>query len=131
MTTLRLNATLRFSPLVAAALAFLIAILAVANLAAAHVVQVTTAVDLTDIRSPHDFERALQAAVEQAAHDAIAFEPTVVALTGARVLGDRVLVSVLFADEDGKAMLESLGAGGDPSDDDGLDRDVQHTKITI
>jgi len=48
-------------------------------------VQVTTAIDIADVKSPHEFERALRAAVEKAAHEAIAFEPSVVALTGVRM----------------------------------------------
>src|SRR5262249_20889755 len=69
-------------------------------------------------------------AVEEAANEAIAFEPAVVALTGVRVVGDRVLVGVLFADEAGKEMLDSLGQGGG---DQGTDEDqpVQPTKIEI
>ena len=98
------------------------------RLAAAHVVQVTTAIDIADVKSPHEFERALQAAVEQAANEAIAFEPAVVALTGMRIIGDRVLVGVLFADEAGKEMLEALGQAGDDATDD---VDVRPTKIDI
>src|SRR5260370_30768015 len=99
-TSLRLSRSHhRLSPILVAGLAFLIAMFMVASRAAAHVVQVTTAIDIADVKSPHEFERALQAAVEQAAHEAIAFEPTMVALTGVRVIGDRVLVGVLFADD--------------------------------
>jgi len=128
MTTIRLSAHHRLSPILVAGLAFLIALLAVASLAAAHVVQVTTAIDITDVKSPHDFERALQAAVETAVKEAIAFEPSVVAVTGVRVIGDRVLVGVLFADEDGKAMLEALGEADGAGDDD---LPVKTTAITI
>ena len=129
MTSLRLSTYQhRVSPILVAGLAFLIAMFVVASLAAAHVVQVTTAIDIADVKSPHEFERALQAAVEQAANEAIAFEPTVVALTGLRVIGDRVLVGVLFADDAGKEMLEALGQGGDDATDD---VDVRPTKIDI
>jgi hypothetical protein len=126
MTTLRL-------PILVAGFAFLVAMLGVPNLAAAHVVQVTAAIDISDIQSPHDFERALQEKVEEAASEAIAFEPAVVALTGMRVIGDQVLVGVLFADEDGKAMLESLAQGmdRDRNDDGSDDAGVQPTKIQI
>ena len=127
MTTIRLSTHHhRLTPIFVAGLAFLIALLAVANLAAAHVVQVTTTIDIADVKSPHDFERALEAAVETAAKEAIRFEPAVVALTGMRLIGDHVLVGVLFADEAGKAMLEALGqadADEEPA--------VQTTKITI
>jgi len=130
MTTLRLSTHHhRLSPILAAGLAFLLAMLAVANLAAAHVVQVTTAIDIADVKSPHEFEQALEAAVEKAANEAIAFEPSVVALTGMRIIGDRVLVGVLFADDAGKEMLEALGRGGGNDADDDLD--VRPTKIDI
>jgi len=129
MTTLRLSTPHhRLSPILVAGLASLIALLAVANLAAAHVVQVTTAIDIAEVKSPHEFERALQAAVEKAANEAIAFEPSVVALTGMRIIGDRVLVGVLFADEDGKEMLEALGRDGNDAADD---LDVRPTRIDI
>ena len=129
MSTRKLSTHHRPSPSFVAGLALAVALLAVANLAAAHVVQVTTAIDIGDVNSPHDFERALQAAVEEAATDAIAFEPAVVALTGMRVIGDRVLVGILFADEAGKEMLEGLvqGGGGDDTDD----AVVKPTKIEI
>jgi hypothetical protein len=52
-----------------------------------------------------------------------------VALTGVRVIGDHVLVGVLFADDAGKEMLEALGQGGD--DAPGGDVDVRPTKIDI
>jgi hypothetical protein len=129
MTSLRLSTDhYRLSPILVAGLAFLTAMFVMASLAAAHVVQVTTAIDIADVKSPHEFERALQDAVEQAANGAIAFEPAVVALTGVRVVGDRVLVGVLFADEAGKEMLEALGQGGDDATDD---VDVRPTKIDI
>src|SRR6267143_1005554 len=122
MTSLRLSTYQhRVSPILVAGLAFLIAMFVVASLAAAHVVQVTTAIDIADVKSPHEVERALQAA-----NGAIAFEPTVVALTGVRVIGDHVLVGVLFADDAGKEMLEALGQGGDDATDD---VDVRPTKI--
>ena len=82
------------------------------------------------MNSPHDFEQALAAAVEDAANEAIGFEPAVVALTGMRIVGDRVLVGILFADEAGKEMLEGLaqGAGDEQPDEDSI---VKPTKIEI
>src|SRR5215470_19782643 len=112
-------------------LAFVLATLVIASVASAHVVQVTTAIDIADIKSPHDFERALQDAVEDAAKGAIAFEPAVVALTGMRIVGDRVLVGVLFADEAGKQMLEGLGQGTDESDTPDGDQPGTSTKTEI
>ena len=131
MTSLRLSTDRRLMPMFVAGFAFLVAVFAVANLASAHVVQVTTAIDIADIKSPHDFERAVQDAVEEAASEAIAFEPAVVALTGMRVVGDRVLVGVLFADEAGKRMLETLGQGTDENVAPDDDQIVKPTKIEI
>src|SRR5215510_678785 len=134
MTSLRLwtdHRRLRRLQIVPAALAFMLATLAIANMASAHVVQVTTAIDIANLKSPHDFERALQDAVEDAANGAIAFEPAVVALTGMRIVGDRVLVGVLFADEAGKQMLEALDQGTDESDTPGDEQGVKPTKIEI
>jgi len=73
----------------------------------------------------------LQHAVEDAAHGAIAFEPAVVTLIGMRIVGDRVLVGVLFADEAGKQMLEGLGQGTDESDIPGDNQVLKSTKIEI
>src|SRR5215470_3890324 len=128
MTRLRLSTDL---PIVSAALAFMLAMLVIASVASAHVVQVTTAIDIADIKSPHDFERALQDAVEDAAKGAIAFEPAVVALTGMRIVGDRVLVGVLFADEAGKQMLEALDQGTDGSDTPDDEQGVKTTTTKI
>jgi hypothetical protein len=133
MTSLRLSTDRRRLPMFVAGLAFVLAMFGVANLAAAHVVQVTTAIDIANIKSPHDFERAVQDAVEVAANEAIAFEPAVVALTGMRVIGDRVLVGVLFADEAGKQMLEALGQGQGTDEKDAPDDDqmVKPSRIEI
>ena len=130
MSSPRLSTDRGLSLILVAGFTFFVAMLGVANLAAAHVVQVTTAIDIADIQGPHDFEQALQNAVEEAANEAIAFEPAIVALTGVRIVGDRVLVGVLFADQAGKEMLEALGQGGG---DQGTDEDqtVQPTKIVI
>ena len=129
MSNRRLSSSYRPSPKFVAGLAFVVAMLAVANLAAAHVVQVTTTIDIGDVKSPHDFEHALQAAVEDAANEAIGFDPTIVALTGMRVVGDQVVVGILFADDAGKEMLEGLANGGSEEPDE--DNPVQPTKIEI
>jgi hypothetical protein len=129
MSSVRVSTVRRLSSTLVAGFAFLAVMLGVASLAAAHVVHVTAAIDIADIKSPHEFERALQAAVEDAASGAIAFEPAVVALTGLRIVGDRVLVGVLFADEAGKAMLEAIGQGTQDGPAD--DQRVTPTKIDI
>lgn len=82
--------------------------LAMAAPAAAHVAEVTTSVPLGDVQDADSLRRTIGEAVDKARSETIAFEPSVVAVTGVRVLGERVLIGLLFADEDGKAMLETL-----------------------
>ena len=94
-----------------------VVVLAVAASAAAHVAEVTTTVSLAEVSDSDSFARALEQVVDKARAETIAFEPSVVAVTGVRVLGERVLISLLFADADGEAMLETLqgskgGTGG-------------------
>jgi len=81
----------------------------------AHVVQATTSVSLTDI-DPDDkpeLEKALKSAVNEVIKTAIAFTPTLVALTDAQVIGERLYVRVLIADEDGERTLQELTNGED------------------
>jgi hypothetical protein len=54
---------------------------------------------------------ALQKAVERVLADTIAFKPTMVALTDARVMGEKLLVRLLIADADGERMLKDLTDG--------------------
>ncbi|HEY3190326.1 MAG TPA: hypothetical protein VGJ70_22740 [Solirubrobacteraceae bacterium] len=81
----------------------------------AHVVQATTSVSLTDI-DPNDkpeLEKALKSAVNEVLKTAIAFTPSLVALTDAHVIGERLYVRVLIADEDGERTLQELINGED------------------
>jgi hypothetical protein len=81
----------------------------------AHVVQATTSVSLTDI-DPNDkpeLEKALKSAVNDIIKTAIAFTPTLVALTDAQVIGERLYVRVLIADEEGERTLQELTNGED------------------
>jgi hypothetical protein len=70
-------------------LSALVAVLAVASLATsafAHLAEVTTSVELADVKDGGQLKEAVQAAVEDVLHDAIAFTPTVVEPTGAQVV---------------------------------------------
>jgi hypothetical protein len=90
--------------------------------AAAHVAEVTTSVPLADVADTDSLRRTIGEAVDRARAETIAFVPSVVVVTGVRVLGERVLIGLLFADDEGEAMLETLQdpAGGDRGrDDDG------------
>ena len=76
--------------------------------ALAHVVEVTTALEMPDSQEPAAMKAALKEVVERILHETIAFEPTVVALTDARVMGEKLFVKLLIADAEGEAMLKDL-----------------------
>ena len=85
--------------------------------AAAHVVQATTSLPLADldVNDKPQIEQALKTAVDQLLKDTIAFQPTLVTLTDAQVIGERLYFRVLIADEDGERVLSELnghGSGG-------------------
>jgi hypothetical protein len=79
----------------------------------AHVVQATTSVSLADIdvNDKPELEKALKAAVNDVIRDAIAFKPTLVRLTDVQVVGERLYVRVLIADEEGERTLQELSQG--------------------
>jgi hypothetical protein len=86
------------------------AVAAVATPAAAHMVQATTSVSLNevDLHDEPQLARALRSAVDEVLSDTIAFQPTLVALTDAQVIGERLYVRLLIADEDGERALDEL-----------------------
>jgi hypothetical protein len=94
--------------------------------AGAHVAEVTTSVPLAEVRDVDSLRHSIGKAVDRARAETIRFEPSVVAVTGVHVLGERVLISLLFADADGEAMLEHLQ--GPHDGDRGPDRDDPGTE---
>jgi hypothetical protein len=89
--------------------------------ASAHVVQATTSLPLSDVdmQDKPKLERALKSAVDQVLTDVIAFKPTLVTLTDAQVVGQRLYVRLLIADEDGERTIQELNRGqqrNDPPD---------------
>jgi hypothetical protein len=83
----------------------------VASPAAAHVVEVTTHVSLEDARDEGKLRRALQVAVDDVLKDTITFTPTVVVVTRALVVGDRLYVRLLMADQEGQRTVEDIVNG--------------------
>jgi hypothetical protein len=83
--------------------------------AAAHVVQATSSLSLTelDVNDKPQLEQALKTAVNQLLKETIAFQPTLVALTDAQVIGERLYFRVLIADEDGERVLTELNGHGE------------------
>jgi hypothetical protein len=100
----------------------------VATPAPAHVVEVTTAVDMPESRDEGAMKEMLQKAVERVLADTIAFKPTMVALTDARVMGEKLLVRLLIADADGERMLKDLrddAGSASPDEEDGQPRETK------
>ncbi|HET7341777.1 MAG TPA: hypothetical protein VFL90_09960 [Methylomirabilota bacterium] len=99
--------------------------------ARAELVEVTTTLDVADTHDADGVKAALKEAVEHVLSDTIAFEPTMVALTDARMVGKKLLVRLLIADEEGEQMLRALQAGGAPGGDEGesASPDEEETRI--
>ena len=87
--------------------------------AAAHVVQATSSLSLTDldVNDKPQLEQALKTAVTEVVKSTIAFQPTLVALTDAQVIGERLYFRVLIADEEGERTLAELTSGDDRDPD--------------
>jgi hypothetical protein len=79
--------------------------------AAAFVVEVTTSVTVDDAEDDGQLESALQSAVDTVLSDAIAFQPTLIVLTHAVVMGKRLYVRLLLADKDGEQTFDDLAPG--------------------
>jgi hypothetical protein len=79
---------------------------------AAHVVEVTTSLSLEQVQDRAQLKEALKAEVDRVISTAIAFKPTMVALTDARRVGERLMVRLLIADEEGEKLIEALERDG-------------------
>ena len=99
--------------------------------AAAHVVQATSSLSLTDLDldDKPQIERALKAAVNQVLKDTIAFQPSFVTLTDAQVIGQRLYFRVLIADEEGERVLSELNGHG--KDDPELEQQPSTVKTRL
>jgi hypothetical protein len=76
--------------------------------ASAFVVEVTTSVAVADADDQGQLKTALQAAVDTVLSDAISFTPTMIMLTHAVLVGDRLYVRLLLADQDGERTFNDL-----------------------
>ncbi len=74
----------------------------------AYLVEVTTSVAIEDTEDQLQLQSAIRGAIDSVLQDAIAFTPTLVVLTHAAVVGDRLYVRVLIADQDGERTFETL-----------------------
>jgi hypothetical protein len=97
----------------AAALAL---VLACSSPAAAYLVEVTTSVAVNDRQDRQELQTALLTAVDGVLKEAIAFTPTLIMLAEATIVGDRLYVRLLVADEDGEREYERLHSDPDAPD---------------
>jgi hypothetical protein len=93
----------------------------------AELVEVTTALDVTEAREAGSLKAALQGLVDRVIHETIAFEPTMIAVTDARLMGERLLVKLLIADADGEQMLRDLQHGGGGGENASPDEEEDET----
>jgi hypothetical protein len=76
--------------------------------AAAHLVEITTSVAVTGEEDRGALASAVMTAVDAALKDAIAFTPTLIVLTDATVVGGRLFLRLLVADQEGERTFDLL-----------------------
>ena len=82
-----------------------------AQTAEAHIVQLVTAVPMTAVDGGQDevaVSSIILTAVKDALRQAVAFEPTLVVVEDARVVGGHLYLRVLAADSEGEALIQEL-----------------------
>ena len=90
-------------------------VVALAAPAAGYLVEVTTSVALEADADEERLRDAVQAAVDDVLAEAIAFQPTLIVLTHAAVVGGRLFIRLLVADPDGERTFRDLR---EPRDED-------------
>ncbi len=98
--------------LATAALVALAVLAAYPGFADAYVIQALTSIPVDPAADKESVERAILAAIDDLATHAVAFTPTVVSLREAQLIGDRIYLIVLIADQAGQAEIEVLGTAG-------------------
>ena len=89
-----------------------LAITTSASPATAYVVEVTTSIPVATAADDAQLKDALESAINDVLHHAIAFTPTVVTVHKARVVGGRIYILLLIADEEGEKTMETFSAEG-------------------
>src|SRR5262245_41758439 len=88
-------------------------LLLIGSPASAFVVEVTTSVAVADAGDQRALEAAVTRAVSDVLQDTITFEPTLVMLTHATLVGERLYIRLLIADSDGERTWEETPAPPD------------------
>jgi signal transduction histidine kinase len=94
-----------------------LALLVTARPAPAYVVAVTTSIPARSLAADADLKAALRSAIEDVLRNAIAFSPTFVTVETARVVGDRLYILLVIADDEGEATLRALSVDAGPGTD--------------
>jgi len=94
-----------------------LAVTAFANPATAYVIQLTTSIPVTSTADEAQLKHAVDSMMGDVLNHAIAFAPTVVIVQHTRVVGDRIYILLLIADEDGEETMKKL-AGEAPTASD-------------
>jgi len=89
-------------------------VMSVAPPALAHVVEAVASVPAEQAGDHEKLDGAIEAAIDDVVSHAIAFQPTVVSLLDAKVIGDRIYLFVLIADKDGEEAIRVLLADRPP-----------------
>jgi len=79
-----------------------------ASPATAYVVEVTTSIPVATAADDARLKDALESAIGDVLHHAIAFTPTVVTVHKTRVVGGRIYILLLIADEEGEKTIETF-----------------------
>jgi hypothetical protein len=82
--------------------------------AAGFLVEVTTSITVTGTEDRGQLQTALMSAVDGVLKDAIAFTPTLIVLTHATLVGDRLYVRLLVADSEGERTFDELQGPATP-----------------
>ena len=85
-----------------------LALLTTASPATAYIVGALTSIRADDATDDATLEKAIRAAVDDVATHAVAFTPTMVSLREAKLVGDRIYLLVLLADQAGEEELKAL-----------------------
>ena len=86
-------------------------LLATASPASAYLIEALTSISADQATDKETLEQAIRTAVDDVAAHAVAFTPTVVLLRDAKLIGDRIYLFVLLADEAGEAEIHVLETG--------------------
>jgi hypothetical protein len=97
-------------------LAAVLALVWLARPAEAHIVEITTTIAV-ETASGTTLDEAIHRAVTDVLRQTITFEPTLVAVTGSRVVGNRLVVRLMIMDEEGERLLRELAEAPDSEPD--------------